>query len=147
MDVGCGPTGLNDIENRRAIGHRTYGNGVRGPAARVTLRGWLRGRALRPPAPGAVHRQQAQVPAGEAAFAALVGRHGPMVLGVCRQFLGDAQHAEDAFQAVFLVLAQKARAIRDPDLLGNWLYGVAIRTARSPSTSSPAVASGRRATP
>jgi RNA polymerase sigma factor (sigma-70 family) len=69
-------------------------------------------------------------PAGEAAFAALVGRHGPMVLGVCRQLLGDAQHAEDSFQAVFVVLARKARAIRDPDLLGNWLYGVAIRTAR-----------------
>ncbi len=69
-------------------------------------------------------------PAGEAAFAALVGRHGPMVLGVCRQLLGDAQHAEDTFQAVFLVLAQKARSIRDPDLLGNWLYGVAIRSAR-----------------
>ena len=69
-------------------------------------------------------------PAGEAAFAALVARHGPMVLGVCRQLLGDVQHAEDAFQAVFLVLAQKARSIRDPDLLGNWLYGVAIRTAR-----------------
>ncbi|WP_406699205.1 sigma-70 family RNA polymerase sigma factor [Singulisphaera sp. Ch08] len=69
-------------------------------------------------------------PAGEAAFAALVERHGPMVLGVCRQLLGDAQHAEDAFQAVFLVLAQKARSIRDPDLLGNWLYGVALRTAR-----------------
>ena len=69
-------------------------------------------------------------PAGEAAFAALVGRHGPMVLGICRQLLGDVQHAEDAFQAVFLVLARKARSIRDPDLLGNWLYGVAIRTAR-----------------
>src|SRR5689334_18927073 len=68
-------------------------------------------------------------PAGEAAFAALVGRHGPMVLGVCRQLLGDAQHAEDAFQATFLVLAQKAHSIRDPELLGNWLYGVAIRTA------------------
>jgi RNA polymerase sigma factor (sigma-70 family) len=68
--------------------------------------------------------------AGEAAFAALVGRHGPMVLGVCRQLLGDAQNAEDTFQAVFVVLAQKARSIRDPDLLGNWLYGVAIRTAR-----------------
>jgi RNA polymerase sigma factor (sigma-70 family) len=66
----------------------------------------------------------------EAAFAALVDRHGPMVLGVCRQLLGDAQHAEDAFQATFLVLAQKARSIRDPDVLGNWLYGVATRTAR-----------------
>jgi RNA polymerase sigma factor (sigma-70 family) len=73
-------------------------------------------------------------PAGEAAFAALVGRHGPMVLGVCRQLLGDVQHAEDAFQAVFLVQAQKARSIRDPNLLGNWLYGVAIRTARCART-------------
>jgi RNA polymerase sigma factor (sigma-70 family) len=68
--------------------------------------------------------------AGEAAFAALVSRHGPMVLNICRQHLGDHHHAEDAFQAVFLVLARKARSIRDPDLLGNWLYGVAARTAR-----------------
>src|SRR5580658_6512149 len=67
---------------------------------------------------------------GEAAFAALVTRHGPMVLHVCRQLLSDQHHAEDAFQAVFLVLARKARSIRDPDLLGNWLYGVALRTAR-----------------
>ena len=68
--------------------------------------------------------------AGEAAFAALVARHGPMVLHVCRQLLRDHQHAEDAFQAVFLVLARRARSVREPDLLGPWLYGVALRTAR-----------------
>ncbi len=69
-------------------------------------------------------------PADEAAFAAMVARHGPMVLGVCRQLLGDHHHAEDAFQATFLVLARQARSIRDPDVLGAWLYGVALRTAR-----------------
>ncbi len=67
---------------------------------------------------------------GEEAFAALVARHGPMVLHVCRQLLNDEHHAEDAFQAVFLVLARKSGSIRDPDRLGNWLYGVAIRAAR-----------------
>jgi RNA polymerase sigma factor (sigma-70 family) len=70
----------------------------------------------------------------EAAFAAIVGRHGPMVLGVCRQLLGDHHHAEDAFQAVFLVLARQARSIRDPDVLGPWLHGVALRTARKART-------------
>jgi RNA polymerase sigma factor (sigma-70 family) len=67
---------------------------------------------------------------GEAAFAAIVGRHGPMVLGLCHQLLDDRHLAEDAFQAVFLVLARRAHSLRDPDLLGNWLYGVALRTSR-----------------
>jgi RNA polymerase sigma factor (sigma-70 family) len=68
--------------------------------------------------------------AGELAFAALVDRHGPMVRRVCRQILGNRHHAEDAAQAVFLVLARKPRSVRDPDRLGVWLYGVAVRTAR-----------------
>ena len=70
---------------------------------------------------------------GEAAFAGLVFRHGGLVLGVCNELLGDRHEAEDAFQAVFLILAQKAQSIRDPDLLGNWLYGVAFRTCRQAS--------------
>lgn len=65
----------------------------------------------------------------EAAFTALVKRHGPMVFGVCRQLLRDAHDAEDAFQAVFLVLARKAGAVGQPELLGNWLYGVAFRVS------------------
>src|SRR4051794_19599915 len=65
----------------------------------------------------------------EAAFAELVRRHGPMVLGVCRRLLADAHAADDAFQATFLVLARKAGRLRRPDLLGPWLYGVARRVA------------------
>jgi RNA polymerase sigma factor (sigma-70 family) len=65
----------------------------------------------------------------ESAFAALVERHGSMVLSVCRRILGDAHEAEDAFQATFLVLARRAGSIGKPELLSNWLYGVAWRTA------------------
>ncbi|WP_165248683.1 RNA polymerase sigma factor [Paludisphaera soli] len=65
----------------------------------------------------------------ESAFAAIVERHGPMVLGVCRRFLRDPNDVDDAFQAVFLVLARKAGGLRSRDLLGNWLFGVACRVA------------------
>jgi RNA polymerase sigma factor (sigma-70 family) len=65
----------------------------------------------------------------EVAFTALVRRHGPMVLGVCRRVLRDVHAAEDAFQATFLLLVRKAGSLRRPEALGPWLYGVAYRTA------------------
>src|SRR5438067_1525914 len=63
------------------------------------------------------------------AFATIVRRHGPMVLGVCKRLLRDHHAAEDAFQATFLVFLRKAGSIRRREQVSNWLYGVAYRTA------------------
>jgi RNA polymerase sigma factor (sigma-70 family) len=70
----------------------------------------------------------------ESAFRELVNRHGPMVMGVCRQILRRPYDADDAFQATFLVLVRKARSIRVGDSLAPWLYGVAYRTAHRART-------------
>ena len=65
----------------------------------------------------------------ESAFAALVGRHGPMVRGACRRVLNDPHAADDAFQATFLTLARKAGRLEGIESLGGWLYRVAVRVA------------------
>ena len=81
----------------------------------------------------------------EAAFAALVARHGRMVQGVCRRILGDDHDTDDAFQATFLILARKATSVRVEDSLGRWLHGVSVRVARR--ARAIAIAHRRRAQP
>jgi RNA polymerase sigma factor (sigma-70 family) len=74
--------------------------------------------------------------ASQEAFRALVVRHGPMVLGICRHVLNEHHDAEDAFQATFLVLAQKGGSIRNRRVLAGWLHEVAHRIAIKARVSS-----------
>ncbi|WP_406697035.1 sigma-70 family RNA polymerase sigma factor [Singulisphaera sp. Ch08] len=82
----------------------------------------------------------------EAAFAALVERHGPMVLGICRRRLGDPHDAQDAFQTTFLVLVKRAHSIRNQKSVASWLFGVACRvTARAKRDEARRIAKERHA--
>jgi RNA polymerase sigma factor (sigma-70 family) len=74
-------------------------------------------------------RARADLNSSEAAFAGLMARHGPMVLGVCRRALSNPDDVADAFQATFLILARKADSVRVEDSLGRWLYGVSRRVS------------------
>ena len=75
-------------------------------------------------------------PDGRASLEALVLRHGPMVLRICRDVLGDEHEAEDAFQAAFLVLVHKAGSLWVKDSLGPWRHAVALRVAAGARASA-----------
>ena len=66
----------------------------------------------------------------ETAFEEILARHGPMVLGICRRWLGDPDDVDDAFQAVFLILVQKAATLRSRNSLSSWLYSVSLKVAK-----------------
>ncbi|MGO9463028.1 MAG: sigma-70 family RNA polymerase sigma factor [Isosphaeraceae bacterium] len=93
-----------------------FDTGTTGGLTDGELLGWVADRAGRGEAAGP-------------AFAALVDRHGPMVLRVCRSILRDEHDAEDAFQATFLVLVRRAGSVRRQESVGSWLHGVALRVA------------------
>lgn len=99
-----------------------------GALSRAFRRTLLRLESSGPPTDGQLLERFAQQ-RDQAAFEELVRRHGPMVLRVCARVLRQAQDAEDAFQATWIVLARKAGAIGRPDRLAGWLHGVAHRVA------------------
>src|SRR5262249_55898867 len=103
---------------------------ARGPLG--TVLGFLR-RAAGAPAPGEPSDgrllRQFAADRDEEAFAVLLQRHGPMVLDGCRPLLDQADAAEEAFQATFLVLARRALSVRKDESVASWLHGVALRVA------------------
>ncbi|MBL8793387.1 MAG: sigma-70 family RNA polymerase sigma factor, partial [Planctomycetia bacterium] len=107
------------------------------------LRRWIGGRAAADQADDRLLQRFAEA-RDEAAFAELMRRHGPVVLGVCRRVLADGHDADDAFQATFLVLARKAASIRQGEALGGWLCRVACRIALAAKTASARRRAGER---
>src|SRR5258708_25106408 len=84
----------------------------------------------------------------KAAFEALLRRHGPMVLGLCRRLLPGEHNAEDAFQTTFLALARGAASVRSGESLGPWLHGVARRVAlKARATTARRLSGEGRAAP